>query len=312
VEIAARDRWTNVFAEKDIELRFTVTVPAGFKGRAAWSLTSGEGRTLSRPGEAAVAREVKVRLRTPAVREGYILPASLTVLVQADGAKEPAATLVQPLWIFPEDPFHDQKEWLKELKITLFDPSQKTAAVLEKANVPFDLKRDVDALAGLSEGVLIVGEGVSFREERGLAERMSRLAAAGVPVLCLAPAEGSLPLPGADGEGPSPGSLELRRQDVIGRLDKRLDSSAWAPEGKVLASSLHLRAEEGKVVAEVGAAGGWPWLEVEYPQSKSRMIVCGFGLLAAWEVHPTPRFLCARLLHRLAGDEKSSERKTDR
>jgi hypothetical protein len=147
-----------------------------------------------------------------------------------------------------------------------------------------------------------VGEGVSFEEEKDLPDTLIRAAARGRPVLCLAPAKGVLPLPGADGTAaPLPQALCLHRTEIIAQLDRHLDLSGWPPDGKVVASAFALKAVEGSVLAEVtDGSSGWPWLEATHA-NKGRLLLCGFGLTTHWDAGPAPRYLFARLLERLAG-----------
>ena len=122
----------------------------------------------------------------------------ITAALVADGQDRSTARYEQPLWFFPAHPFAQRAEWLKDLKITLFDPAVTTAPVLKAMEIPFEETRNVAALEELKEGLLLVGEGVSFEDERALPEMLFKAAARGLPVLCLAPAKGTLPLPGAD------------------------------------------------------------------------------------------------------------------
>jgi hypothetical protein len=146
---------------------------------------------------------------------------------------------------------------------------------------------------------VIVGEGISFKDELELMPALVRAAQRGVRVLVLAPAAGNFLLPGSDGEAAAD-HLVLRRQDVIRKLDKKLDAVAWPPEGKIVASALTVKADEGKVVAEVVPAGkGWPWLAIEFPEKNGRLAVCGFPLIGAWEASPTPRYLLSAILDHL-------------
>lgn len=99
-----------------------------------------------------------------------------------------------------------------------------------------------------------------------MGETIVQAAARGVPVLCLAPGEGSIALPGsADAESPSPAGLSLRREDAIAELDKRLDAIAWPPKGSVAACRLAVKGDRERVVAEVTQERqAWPWIEARY------------------------------------------------
>lgn len=314
------EQWTTLFSGKNVEFRFQVKAPAGFAGRAGWTFAAENGRVLPRGrGEAplkAAAKQVvqfKVPLTTPDVKDGVILPTRLSVFLVADGKSAPEATLDIDLFIFPSDPFVERTQWLQDLKISLWDPDPKTrtAAAFKDLKIPFDEAVNVNALAAVKEGMLIVGEGASFKEEPALGETLLQAAGRGLPVLCLAPAEGSLPWPAARGEGPLPVSVTLRRQDIIRQLDKRLDAQAWSADGKVIVAAFDVKAVEGKVLAEFAGQSGWPWLELEY-SGKGRLVVCGFAFVQHWQTSPTPRYLLARLFEHLTLDrEKESPPKAD-
>jgi hypothetical protein len=220
----------------------------------------------------------------------------------------------RPVIIFSRNPFAGRSEWIESVRITLFDPDGETAEAFQETGIPFAHVRRTAVLAELSEGLLIVGEGVSFEEYRGLPETVARVAASGVPVLCLAPAEGALAMPGTgDSEQSRPTRMSLRREDVIRELDKQLDSVAWPPDGRIVASRMGIQASRQGVVLEVladGAAGSeaaWPWIEVRYPKNNSSLLFCGFPIIRQWEAGPAPRFLLARIIERLSGKENPSK-----
>jgi len=213
--------------------------------------------------------------------------------------KNALATHERTVWVFADDPFVNRHEWLKGLKINLFDPEKTTADPLKKLEVPFEEVATVAAMADIKEGVLLIGAGVSFKDYLDLPPALADAATRGLQVLCLAPSGGFMPAPGAAGDkGPKPGAVSWRGQDYIATLDARLDAKAWPPNTKVVVSTLALKVEDGAVVAEVGRGDDdWPWLEAEYPTKKGRLVVCGFDLFGkAWDAGPTPRYLFARLL----------------
>jgi hypothetical protein len=315
--IEARSNWSNVFGGKEATWQYQVKAPRAFKGQAVWKLTR-EGRVLSR-GEVGLAAgpdkpaPIKVALTLPRVKNGVVLEAKLTLSLVADKEDKAAASQERTIWIFPEDPFYLHSKWLKELKIHLFDPEKKTLKVLEKAGVPFDEVGNVENIAELKEGVLVVGEGVSLKESPALPELLLQAAARGMPVLCLAPSEGTLPIPGVDkGKGPLPGSLSWRRSNVVGEIDKRLDARSWSG-GEMIASTISLTAGEGVVQGEIAPVGGWPWMEASYAETHGRLIVCGFAIIRQWEASPTPRFLFERLLERVSEKPaKQSDTESDK
>jgi hypothetical protein len=310
IAIQAHEPWTNLFAEQDVTLHFTIA-PANLQGRLTWTFAAANGRVYDRGrGEAQVpaGKPVKIMLRTPPLKPGVIQEALLTVNFSADGKDEPAATYQKKIWIFPADPFADRAKWLADLHIKLYDPDAKakTSAVLKEMKIPFDHVPRAGALDEVQAGVVIVGAGAVFQEDPDLMPALVRAAGRGVRVLCLAPASGSFVVPGSDQES-SPGGLALARQDIVRKLDKRLDPFAWAAAGSSSPSSLAIKAEEGKVVAEVVAGNkGWSWLAVDFPltplpqadtgSGKGRLVVCSFAIIGAWEASPTPRYLLARIL----------------
>ena len=293
---------SNLFADKEAVFRVFLSGPAAAQGSAAWVLQTG-GRTLAR-GERAFevgpARPVTVEIRfqTPAVKEGAVLDLVLGVAALEGAGRTASTNIEKRLWVFPENAFAERTEWLKKLNIVLFDPVQKTAAVFEKSKLPFKEVRNVDALGALKDATLVVGEGVSLKDYRGLADSLVKAAAAGVPVLCLAPAGGDMSVPGlGDTDLPQPSRVSFRRQDIITELDKRLATEAWPPDGHVVAGGLRLRGERGPVKGEVAAGDdGWPWVEMRFGEADTKLVMCGFGIVAKWDATPTPRYLLVRLL----------------
>jgi hypothetical protein len=306
------EKWADVFSGGEAKFHYTIRTVQPLDGRLHWSLSVNrrtvEHGQLPLTATAERAAEVTVALKVPEVKEGVVLESQLSIAVYAAGDQKPRAEHARKVWIFPPDPFANRSEWLKGLKINLFDPEGDTADVFEKAHIPFTFTKNISALDEIREGLLVVGEGTAWRDYRSLGEAVVKQAARGVPVLCLAPGEGTLVLPGSAGaESPPPASLTLRQGDIIRELDKCLDATAWSPQGQIDASRLTIKSDRDQVVAEVGQARhAWPWLEVRYPAAKGRLLVCGFGIIRQWEATPAPRYLLSELFLRLNAEKPSS------
>ena len=303
----------NVFAAGDREFAFRVAVRRASKGRVVWRLAAGTATVKA--GEVAFTAApnapaaVSIKIAVPPVKGGIVLRTTLAISVVEDRQTGPIATLERDLWVFPPDPFVGRSEWLKRLKITLYDPKGDTAKVLTAAKVPFEEAKDAEAVAAVREGVVIVGEGLSFKDAKGFGAALSELACGGVAVLVLAPAGGEVLIPGLGGPCSELGALSFRR-DIVRDLDKRLDASGWPPDGRSVASSVTVKAGADTTVGAVKAgAEGWPWIEAHARAGKGRWALCGLGVIAKWDAGPTPRFLFVRMLEHLTdtGAERSTK-----
>ncbi len=299
VTITRVERWSTVFADSETRWTYRFEAERPFRDRVAWRLTASQ-RTLASGelqarGEDDKPGEVTVPLRWPKVKEGTALAAQL--IVSAGGAKHE-----QTVWVFPRDPFADRSEWLKSLKLSVFDPPGDTLTVLKDNEVPHEPLRSREDLDDVKEGIVIVGEGVSLKKHDGLIDDLRNLAARGVPVLCLALADGEFSFAS---DKPLVAAVQLRRADVIRELDKRLDTATW-PKGDSQVRGLKIGAESEEVVAEISDdRRSWPWCEWQFDresdksEKNSRLIWCGFGIITSWDDGPTPRYLLSKILERL-------------
>jgi len=303
----------NVFGDEVSEFKFRVETQRAVKGRIAWRVSA--GTVTVKAGEfdfnanANAPTAVSFKVAVPPLKDGVILQTQLTASVIEEKQPKPLATFEQDLWVFPKDPFADRTEWLKKLKLTLYDTKGDTAKILTAAKVPFEEARDVDAVAAVKEGVVIVGEGISFKDEKGLAATLHKLVTDGLVVLILAPAGGEVLIPGVGGPVAGWDDVSFRRE-IVRKLDKRLDPDGWLPDGKAVASSVIVKMGEDTVGGEVSpGAAGWPWVEARSATGKGRWAFCGLGVIAKWEAGPTPRFLFVRMLEYLTDSETEQPKK---
>ncbi len=332
----------SLFADRTTKFRFAVADEDASTERIVWSLSAND-RTLSR-GEFVVEldpekpTEFDVSVDAPTIRDGVILQTTLIVSRKSTNNRS-QPDWQQTIWIFPEDATADKHEWLTSLDIQLYDPKRTTANMLREAGIPFDTLHTQASLEAVKEGVAIVGAGLSLKENSQLAEIMVRLAAAGVPVLCLTPGDGVIPVSvgktakksadgtsnktttdnnalgggsetdgseteGADSERAGatsrPQSITLRQSDIVSELDKRLDGRDWLAGNEVTRCFRFAVADDSVVAESVSPGQGWPWLEIRYPTKRGRLVLSGFGVIEEWDTSPIPRYLLLRILERIS------------
>lgn len=312
--------WRDLFADRSTTFHFTLTSDTAMRGNVVWSLSAG-GRTVSRGSiatELASGKPVQadVPVQAPHVDEGVALQTQLTVSFVDDNSEgeKPgaAASYEQTIWVFPEEAFANRTRWLKELKITLYDPIGKTATQLQQAGVPFSQTRSLASLEGVDEGLIVIGEGISLRENFVLGEEILARAVAGMTVLFLAPSEGQLPLTATkDNRAFSkkdrrPSGVTLRDANVVRQLDKRLDADRWLGGRAVQTRFQLVPGEQGDSVQIAPRDQGWPWVDVEFTNPKGQLVLCGFAIMERWEDGPVPRYLFSRILEHVSGQALAS------
>lgn len=316
---------SNVFAGRAATFGTVVRGGEAVDGTLVWTLTvatralaSGAVAVRHAGGDATVT---PITVDVPRVRDGVVVEATLmAALVDAAGTR--LGTCSRLVRIFPGDPFAGRRQWLASRRIVLVDPPGRTEEVFRGAGVPFTLVAADGGVAAIQAALVVVGEGTSWVEHPGLPRALALLAARGVNVLCLAPLDGSLPLPGSADEAGAfvAKSLMLRRADVVAEFDARLDAFDWhgmPDDGDAVVSRLTVAADGAAVIARAGdTPAGWPWLEAAFGPAeadapKARLVVCGLGIVAHWDETPAARYLFAALLDRLTTQQSGEQSELD-
>jgi hypothetical protein len=305
-ELSLPDGRTCFFADSRVSIPVAMLSGQTDRSRLSWSL---------RMHDAVVARrEVAIDVRAndptvhtldldlPITREGLAIKGELAISL-INSLEQESAHVTMPLHILDPDPFVKRKQWLKELNLQVYDPEGQTVRVFETADIPFREINNPAGLEELSDGMVIIGEGLSLRTSRGLMSIVMKVAQAGVPVLVLAPAEGQFQLPGF-GTSSEAQALDLKRlmfqdRDVITALDKRLDTARWAENSDSVMRYFRIGAYRDQPEIVMDEKQGWPWIALD-GKGKQRIRFCGFGIIRDWDDSPVPRYLLAAMLEQLA------------
>lgn len=241
---------------------------------------------------------------------------------------ETASTLEKDIFVFPREAFAGRQEWARRLKLHVFDPEGNTVRRLEQADVPFERVRTLQNLASRSEGMVLVGSGLRFRQSGSFAETLAGLAQRGVPVLCLAPKAAEIPLTFGVGipatEELALTGMTFRSADIIRELDPRLDPAALLSTSEGVSSEscrVHLICERGRVLARMQQDSadipvtttdrGWPWLRVDY-RGGGLVTYCGFDIVGRWDNGPTARYLLIAILQSHSNSEQRTPKPDQR
>jgi hypothetical protein len=280
------------FADETTLVRATINQKLSEEASVSWRL-AGSNRTISRGrGKSTFDGElwmVEASIPMPSLKPGVIQDLTLEWVIElADGQHK----TTQPIYVFSQEAFAHRLAWLKGLDIKLFDPAGSTIDLFDSLGIPYERLSQLAAIDSLNSNILIVGEGVSFVQQRELDETLLNAAERGAMVLCLAPIEGELIIPEQDA---TPSQLSLGRADFLRTFNKQFD---WQrPESSFSFIAVNdrtgLRVDEGH--------SGWAWLEMTYDldSGPSRLQVCMWPIVKNWESSPVYRYLFIEILQGL-------------
>lgn len=174
--VTIAEGWGNLEAGTNAEFHAVIQSEAAIRGNLQWSVAVGPQPIVRREIEVTVEAgrpaAVPIQFTVPPLKSDVAVAALLTVAFQPQGPGQSKAvsSLEKTLWFFAANPFADHAASLKDKKIALFDPEEKTRKRFEQAGIPFALVPRLDAIANIREGLLIIGEGISLPDFRTLTD----------------------------------------------------------------------------------------------------------------------------------------------
>lgn len=278
-----------VFENSTTTLVFHCASTTSSRGRLSWSVKAGSA--LIQQGDLVVdlgpepAVPARIEVQTPPVRDGVVVESTLTVQLRDDSGL--VATHQQPLYFFGRDPFVHRRQWLEQLRLTLYDPIGQTQSHLDALSIPYTVLTRPDARVPESPRILIIGEGLSLRDYPGLDRFAIDKAREGMIVIWLSPFAGAFELPWI----PTPSHpVEVLLQDstFLSKWDPRLD-------GLPVTGRFRPVEDHHPLNWRVDADEGWPWVELRFP-GNGRLLLLGFAFIEDWSHGPSARHLFAHLL----------------
>lgn len=309
---------TCYFSNEKIQLALLTPAGNGEAAQIHWSF-SAQSRTLSRGGgrvtpvhtDEGESFRYQVSLQSPTLRPGVIIPVELRLNCEVAGT---AQEFTRTLHFYSRDIVSVEKAFLKHAQIHLYDTEGQTVELFVRDEIPFSQLPNLAAIDALTAGIVIVGEGISFREQQNLSETLLLAASRGIQILCLAPSEGDLQLSTIEnGLEKRPARMLFEQGDFVRRYDKRFDQlpsrSQFSLVPRRHGITLSVNATEKRV--------GWSYLSLDFPstnlrtdqvkQAPGRLVVCGLGIVQQWDASPVPKYLLIQLLHELVSKPSVEE-----
>jgi hypothetical protein len=258
------------FSDSELTLRFVCHAPSS----VAWQATA-----VRRPFASGVVEPrngtLEIRLRTPHVKEGVVLPIQVA-----------AGDTLSKIHIFGRDPLADRRNWAEALQVVLFDPSGKTAKAFGTINLPYRQLTGLGGLAAVNKGIVVIGEGLSLADHPGLDDTLCRVARQGVPVVLLAPESGDFRI-----TDPAPVRFELRDESAGQQIDPRTVGDLKRSGGYRVSGD-----RNGPVLRITDERLDYAWGDFRFNNKRGRLCCLTWNLLETWETSPAPRFFFVRLL----------------
>ena len=192
-----------------------------------------------------------VRLDLSEVEIKSVVEAELLLLTEGD------AELTKKVFLFPADPFADQKRVLNEARIHLFDPVGDTKTVFESAKIPFVAIHRLESIDSVEDALIIVGERLKPGRHSGLADSLNTAAERGNNVIWLAAGGGEIEF-----KLKNQTRFVLENETVIRRFDPRFDVGSWASKSPVATRWEPSQADNKLSLKASTASSAWPWIEL--------------------------------------------------
>ena len=297
--------WSCVMPDQEVELRYR-DLREDRSGRVSWKLTK-DHRTLAQgPAQRGDNDELKIKFVLPDIEVHAPLELKLK-LTSGD------RFISEPLYLYPADPFKDQQKFLEQANLYLFDPTGETSEIFESASIPCQRLESLDSVEAITEGLLVIGQGLAIEENEGLFAILTSLLEKDVSVILLAPDGDSSKSPRISfALGPQQ-QIFLQRQSITKQFDKRFDTDFWSAENSVSQSWQLSQDANNLTLKNAELTDGWCWIEIAHANCKSgqrkqaALVVCGLGIIDRWADGPMPKHLLLKMFETYSKGNESIE-----
>jgi hypothetical protein len=282
---------TAAFAERE-----AIVLPrcAGLRaGERVWFRLTKESRLLAAGSATADGAAVlRIPVSLPGLKGGLTMRLELTL---RQGGEDGEILFEGALWTFAQRPFEGSRNPVAPRALFLWDPGQSTSKAFAAIGIDFEPVASLDAVAELHDALLVIGEGISLADERGLREMLDEAMTRGNDILLLAPEAGTLH-PAAWRRLAAGDLRALFPPPKPAAAETGPDSAALLAAANAGQASFRLCAERDEAVFVVARDAGVSAVGWESATSGARFRACGVPIVAVWDSSPAARWLLVEML----------------
>lgn len=270
-------------------------------GERVWFRVTKERRTItSGTARSGPNGRIDLPVQLPGMKPGVALSFDLDLRADSEQGRLLESGV---LWAFSEQPFDPEHKLSASLTLLLYDPEGHTEKALRSISLACDTLDKPASLEGVTNAVIVVGEGVSLESERGLLDLLAAAVARGNRVLLLAPRDGQLKPPSAWRVLLAGDAQDVLRKPAASTGSYKLNLKEWPPDGRAVQMRFQLTAERDEAVFTVSPDAGCEAIGWDDAASGGCFRSCGLGIISKWNQTPAARWLLAELVERLANKE---------
>ncbi|MCP3873622.1 MAG: hypothetical protein GY699_10770 [Desulfobacteraceae bacterium] len=296
ISIQSISQWPAIYAGKESMYHLKISGQTAISGSFSWTLKVKE-RVLKKGHDKFYLNDhgehvISLSLKTPSMKPGVQIPATLNISCHVKQTSQ-NYTFQFPLTIFSQNGLLDNGEYLKKLKILLFDPIGTTSNTFQNIKIPHTTISKKE-LWNLSDPKFIVlGSGIVF-DQYNLSSRIIELAQKGSRILLFEPSSGNFSM-AEFSKGLRPNVLAFADHHIIKSFSKPF---RWIDNDPKQQYGLTLVRYRNSIMVQVveNKQKEWDWLYVNYAQSNGKIILCTIPIIEYVNDSPVAQIIMKQLL----------------
>ncbi len=302
--IRAENNWAGIFAGRVTPYKIVLSSDQKSHSSITWKLIS-KGRVLS-SGQQTVnfsnkeSGTITLPLSSPPVKPGITLASRLIIEKADENDLQQRLVYDSNLTIYGPDIPLTEKKVYRKLDIQLFDPIGRTSEILDELSIPYSVLSKSQLINQTNTGLILIGAGIEFNSQRGLANALIDLAKKGQRILVLQPLSGQIRLATLSNSAIKPSTMSFADDSIVTSF---AEGFKWINNDPMKTHGIRLDNRRQTILANIVSyqEASWDWFRLEFNQTDGQLIVCMLPFLDYIKENPVPKAIFSRLLIQVNG-----------